>query len=137
MQTYMELKKRKSGFIVLLSVLVFGAVGLAVTASLLISGVGASRTSFAVEQSYQAWALADACAEEALQQIAAATSFTGSGNLTLGEGDCSYTVTSRGGQNRTIEAEGTVDNTVRRVEVTIDQISPTINIASWQEVADF
>jgi len=133
----MSLGQKKSGFIVLLSVLVFGAVGLAITASLLISGIGASRTSFAVEQSDQAWALADACAEEALQQIADFTFFSGSGNLTLGEGDCSYTVTIGVGQNRTIEAEGTVDTTVRRVEIAIDQINPTINISSWQEVADF
>ena len=89
-----------------------------------------------MEQSNQAKALANACAEEALQQIRDSTPFTGTGNLTLGQGSCNYTVTSGGGQNRTIASTGTVGSIVRKVKTTIDKINPGINITSWQEVAD-
>ncbi len=125
------------GYITLISVLVVGAVGVAITLSLILLGVGSSRTSFAVEQSNQAKALANACAEEALQQIRDSTPFTGTGNLTLGQGTCTYTVTSQGGANRTITASGTVSTIMRKVKIIINKINPTIQVVSWQEVDNF
>jgi hypothetical protein len=127
----------RSGYITLISVLVVGAVGISITTSLLLLGLGSSRSSFAIQQSYQAHALANACIEEALQQIEDLTSFSGTGNLSLGQGLCTYTVTSTGGQSRTITAVGTVDTITRKSRVTIDKIKPQINVVSWQEVADF
>lgn len=129
--------KNQGGFITLISVLVVGVVGIAITLSLILLGLGSSRTSFAVEQSNQAKALANTCAEEALQQIRDSTPFTGSGNLTLGQGICTYTVTSQGGQNRTITASGTVSTITRRAKIIINGITPTIQIVSWQEVDNF
>ena len=128
--------KRQGGYITLISVLIVGAVGVAVTLSIILLGLGLSRTSFATEQSNQAKGLANACAEEALQQIRDSLSFTGSGNLALGQGACSYIVTSQGGQNRTVTASGTVGTIVRKVTIIINQINPLIIITSWQEVAD-
>jgi len=125
------------GYITLISVLVVGAIGVAITTSLLLFGLGSSRSSFAIEQSAQARSLADACAEEALQEIRDSTPYTGSDNLSLGQGDCDYTVTSGGGQNRTIDASGTVGTVQRKVKISINAINPSINITSWQEVADF
>lgn len=128
---------KKSGYIALITVLVTGAVGVAIAVSLLLLGLGSSRTSFALEQSNQTKALANACAEEALQQIKDSTPFTGAGNLTLGQGSCNYTVTSGGAQNRTITSTGTVGTIIRKVKITIDKITPSINVTSWQEVAEF
>lgn len=128
--------RNQDGFITLISVLVVGAVGVAITLSLILLGLGSSRTSFAVEQSNQAKALTNACTEEALQQIRDSAPFIGSGNLTLGQGTCAYTVTSQGGQNRTIIASGTVGTIVRKVKIIIDKINPAIQVVSWQEVAD-
>ena len=128
---------RSDGFITLISVLVVGAVGVAIMLSLILLGLGSSRTSFAVEQSSQAKALANACAEEALQQIRDSTPFTGTGSLTLGQGTCSYTVTSQGGSNRTVTASGTVGTIVRKLKIIINQINPTITVTSWQEISDF
>ncbi len=129
---------KSTGFITLISVLVVGAVGIAITLSVIVLGLGSSRTSFALEQSNQAKALTNACVEEALQQIKDSTSFTSTGtSLTLGQGTCTYTVTNDGGQNRTITATGTVGTTIRKVKVVISQISPSITVTSWQELADF
>ncbi len=128
---------RSSGYIVLITVLVIGAIGAAIATSVIWLGLGSSKSSLALEQSNQAKALANACSEEALQQIRDSTPYTGSGNLTLGQGTCSYTVTSGTGQNRTITATGTVGTILRKVTITIDAINPAINVTSWQEVADF
>ncbi len=127
----------QKGYVILITVLVIGAVGVAIAASVLWLGLGNSKSSFTLEQSNQAKALANACSEEALQQIRDSTPFTGTGSLTLGQGYCSYTVTSQGSQNRTATASGTIGTVVRKVKVTIDKINPSINVTSWQEVADF
>ncbi len=127
----------QKGFIALITVLVIGAVGVAITVSLLLLGLGSSRTSFSLEQSNQAKALANACAEEALQQIRDSIPFEGSGGLTSGQGSCSYTVTKLTGQNRTITASGTVGTIIRKVSIALDKIVPDINITSWQEVTDY
>lgn len=124
------------GYITLISILIVGAVGVAITLSIILLGVGSSRASFAIEQSNQAKALTNACAEEALQQIRDSAPFIGSGDLTLGQGTCMYAVTSQGGQNRTITASGTVGTIVRKVKIIIDKINPAIQVVSWQEVAD-
>ena len=125
------------GYITLLSVLVVGAVGMAIASSLLLLGLASSRTSFALEQSAQARMLADACVEEALQQIRDVPLFAGSNTLMLGKGVCEYSVTNLGGSGAFVTASSTVGNVVRKTEVTIDAINPTIHVAVWQEVADF
>ena len=69
--------ERAAGYITVISVLVIGAVGTALAVSLLLLGLGASRTSFTIQVSQRAQALANACAEEALQAIRNSTSFWG------------------------------------------------------------
>ena len=127
---------KQNGFVTLISVLVVSAVGIAIAISVILLGLGLSRTSFAYEQSNQAKALANACAEEGLEQIRDSVFFTGTGNLPLGQGTCTYTVTSQGGQNRTIISIGTVGTIVRRAQVIISAINPSIAVSSWQEVAN-
>ncbi|MEW6617312.1 MAG: hypothetical protein AB1333_02740 [Patescibacteria group bacterium] len=121
------------GYITLVSVLVAGAIGVAIAVSVILLGVGSSQTSFANEKSNQAKGLANACAEEALQQIHDSPSFASSGTLTLGQGTCGYSVTNGGGSNRTIISSSTVGTIVRKINIQINQISPTIQILSWQE----
>lgn len=125
---------KTNGYITLISVLIIGAVGVAITTSLLLLGLGSSRTGFALQQSNQAKGLANACSEEALQQINESIPFSGTATLTLGQGTCVYTVTRGIGQNRTITATGTVGSIIRKVSISIDKISPAIHVTSWQEV---
>lgn len=135
---FLQAKKKKlnnKGFVALISILIIGAIGLAVVTSLILAGVGASRTSFSLERGSQARALANACVEEALQRIWVVDTFVGTGNITLGQGNCSYSVTSVT-VPKTITAAGTVGTTVKRVSVVISALNPYLNVSSWQEVAD-
>lgn len=127
---------RLPGYITLISVLIVGTIAVSITFSLILLGIGSTKTTLSLDQSKQAWGLAEACAEEALQQIKDSNPFTGTGNLTFGQGTCSYTVTSQGSQNRTITSTATVGTIIRKVKIIIDKITPNINITSWQEVAD-
>ena len=126
--------KNSPGYVTLISVLIVGATGAAITVSIILLGLGVSRTSLAYQQLHQAKALAHGCAEEALEQIRSSTSFTGTGGLTLGQGTCAYTVSNTGGQTRSIVTSGTVGTIIRRNSLTITAINPRIIVSTWQEI---
>lgn len=126
--------KQSGGFVTMFSVLIFGTVALVIASSVLLIGLGSSRTGFIVEQSAKAKYLASLCAESALQEIRNSTPFVGTNTINIGMDSCSYTVTNNGAQKRTITASGTVRTTVRKILITIDKINPAINVTLWQEV---
>lgn len=126
----------RRGYITLVSVLVVGAVGAAICVSILLLGLAASRNGFVSEQSKQARVLADACGEEALQQLRDSTAFAGSGSLSFGQGSCRYAVTNLGGENRLVMASSTVGVVVRKERAMINKINPLIQVVSWQDIAD-
>jgi len=132
----MRYTTRQGGYITLISVLVVGAVGAAVTISLLMFGLSASRSSFAFEQSAQARGLADACAEQALLSIHDTNTCAGDGSVSFGQGSCVAVVTGDG-TNCTVNATGTVGTIVRRAKIILSSVSPVIVKSSWREVADF
>lgn len=127
--------RRAPGFVTLISVLILGAVGVAVVVTLLQQGLSSSRTAFTTQQSGQARGLADACAEVGLDTIRGNPSYTGTANLTFGPGTCAYTVANTGGTTRSVSAVGTVGTVVRRVSVSVATVSP-VTLSSWQEVAN-
>ena len=128
-------KQFEKGYVTLISILVIGAVGLSIATSLVLLGLGSSRTSFALEQGNQAKALANACAEEALQKVWDLDSYVGTGSLTLGQGSCTYSV-SGAAAPKTITVSGMVDASVRKISITLDQLRPYLRPAPWQEVAN-
>jgi hypothetical protein len=130
-------KLNNRGYIVLVSVLVIGAVGVAMVFSLMIFGTDSLRVVTSEEGGTKSRALVNACLEEALWEIRQDDNFTGSGSVSLMNGNCDYTVTDQGGESREIQAEAVIDGATRRAKVEIDQINPTINITDWQELAEF
>lgn len=127
-------KKIKGGYITLLSVLIVGVVGVSIALSILFLGSGSTLNALSYQKMHQAKALSNACAEEALEQIRSNSSFSGSGNLSLGQGSCSYTVTLGSGQNRTIDTTGTVGTVIRKNQIAVTAINPLIVISTWQEI---
>jgi len=130
------------GFMTLMATLLVLAIGLSISVSLLMLGVDSTRTSFVIVQSYQASALANACAEESLQKIYDSMAvtpppppvvFTGTGSLSMGQGGCSYTVTDTGGGTMNITTTATVGTVIRKNQVVLSSVSPII-ISSWQEI---
>ena len=131
-------KKTRSGaYVTLISVLIVSSIGLSIAISLMLLGIGTSRNSLAVEQANQAKTVANACAETALRRIRFEPGFAGSDSIAIGQGMCSYTVTNLGGDNRDIDATGTVGTIVRKVQISVNDIDVEIGIGSWKEVVDF
>ncbi len=124
----------QGGYVALLTVLIVGAAATAIALVLLANGADSQRAALVNQQSKQARALAVACGEEALQQIHDNTSFSGSNNLSLGQGSCTYTV-AVSGTTRTVTVTGTVGNVVRKLQVGVTINASSISVTSWQEVS--
>lgn len=126
-----HLENNRGGYVTLMLVLISGALGVGIAISLILRGIGISRSSLIEEQSAQSIAYAESCAEDAIQQIRNSTPFTGSGSQTFSNGSCSFLVTSQGGENRTIIASSTIQNVYRTISISITQINPKIVISDW------
>ena len=70
-------------------------------------------------------------------QYAGDATTSGRGRLGDNQNWCYYNVVDLSGENREIRVKSFVRDIVRKVKVSIDQLSPKINVTSWQEVADF
>lgn len=125
------------GFTTLLGVLIVGAVASTIALSLLVFGIDSAKTSFVIEQSSQAQSLANACAQEALEQIRVLNTFTGSGTLNVTPNSCTYTVTDEGGSVKKINATGIAGTITLKIQVFVNRTNTSMDITSWQEVADF
>lgn len=134
---FSKIIKQKQAYMALLSVMVIGAIAVAIATTFVLLGLNLGATSFTQEQSSQARALADLCLEEALQQIRSSTPFTGTATINAGQGSCTYTVSNLGGQNRLVISSSTVGSINRKVQTNITAINPSIVTDSWQELADF
>lgn len=136
-QYFKKYHKINNGYIVLMSVLIFGAVSMAIITSVILLGVSSARTGFAFGQSIQAEVLATACTEEAMQKIADTSILNASSTLSLGLGTCNYEITSQGGTNIMIQSTGFSGSIVRKIKVSIATTTPLITTSSWQEVDNF
>jgi hypothetical protein len=121
------------GFGTLLIVIILGGISLGLALWISTSSLWSIRGSIDDTASAQSKALVNACAEIALEQMRENTSFTGSGNQTIGSNTCSYTVTNTGGNNRSVSVTGAVGTITRKLQITTSAFNP-LTIASWQEV---
>jgi mitochondrial fission protein ELM1 len=124
------------GFITLISVIVMVAVSSALAVSVILLGLDSMRTGQTINESNEAVAIADACAEEALEQIRT-NDLIGAQAVTVGNGECSYTIQDEGGEARRIEVTATAYSVTRRILVTTSTRTPDITITSWRDVASF
>lgn len=126
------------GFIILMATVVISAIGVAIATSLLLLGIGSSRSSLILEQSAQAKSLANACAEYALNQLRLDENYAGNETVSISGQNCFVeTVGGTGQTNRTIRSRATAGEATRRVRVTGIDITSAPVIARWEEVADY
>jgi hypothetical protein len=138
MRRLLPFQELRKGYIALVSVILMSALGLAIMLSVIAAGVDASKTDFSLQQSGGARSLASSCAEEALQKILETSTTSSSGNLTIGSGTCSYSITSTSSsQIITVSATGVLGTVTSKIRVVLATTTPGITLSSWEEVADF
>jgi hypothetical protein len=131
-------KTEHSGFILLISILAIGFIASAILASLLMRGINAGTVSLSIQESKQALALAQGCAEYALLSLPKSPTYSGNEILPSATGTCEIlTIGGVENNNRLLCTEGRSGDAVRRLEIVVRQILPQTNIDSWREVALF
>ncbi len=130
--------RARPGYIFLLSIIMIGAIALATLSSLLLIGIGSLQIGFTVRQSEQARSLAQTCAERALRALWDDTGYVGVEALNFDEGECDILrMGGSGNENRSVCAEGRVGATVRRYEILLSRVLPSVEVSAWREVDQF
>ena len=125
-------RDRKHGYVALLTVIILSAVATVIATSLLLLGLGHSRSALSENQTTQAKAAADGCTEEALRQIRLSSSYTASNvAINFTGSSCTYTVVA--GTTGSITATGTSGNNIRKVTIDLSARTPNIVFTKWQE----
>jgi hypothetical protein len=132
-KTLLDQQHYANGYILLISVVIVGAIATSIAVALLFLGSADSKNAISHLNSDKAKASANACAEEALEQLRSNTGFVGANVVALNGGNCSYTVVNTGVNSRSVTVSSTVDGIVRRVGISVTALNPKIT-AVWQEV---
>lgn len=131
---YIVRREVQRGFVALVSVLIASALLLLIGIGILLGSVDAARMALGEEASRAARLLADSCAEQALAYLRANLGYGGNETIMVGERDtCTILpILGTGNTDRTIYAEASVAGYVRRIEVDVARINPSIVIRSWR-----
>jgi hypothetical protein len=126
----------RRGIITILSTLIVAAIGLGIAISLLLTSTDVLRTAQILTASHEARALADACAEHALNKLRLSKSYTGDELLTFPRGQCQINALTGTGNVRTITAQADVASSTRRVRIETSQLQPSLLLSTWQEIGE-
>lgn len=132
------MKNNQKGFVALISILIIGAIVLTISIGLSLRSIGETNMSLGEQESHRALALANLCAEQALMKLENTLNYAGGEPVTIGSKSCDIlTISGSGNFNRTIKTQSVVSGYTKKVRVEVSQISPTMQITSWEEVSDF
>lgn len=81
----------------------------------------------------QAKAIAEAGIENAIIRLLRNPDYSGENDLTVGNGTVDISVS--GTTTKTITAEGTLDNQIKKIQVTVQLINNVLTITSWRETS--
>lgn len=126
--------ENKQGYIALISILIISALVVLIATSANLFSISESKMGLEENQSWQAYYLANLCAEEALMTLKNGGTYTEEEIINMENGSC--TIFPIEG-NWTIKVSGSVGNMTRKIKIEINSINPEIEISSWQKVADF
>ena len=131
-------KAARPGYVFLVSVLVIGAIASTTAVSLVLVGLAAGQTGFAVSQSAQALGNANTCLERTLRSLRLDLTYAGGETFTLTTGTCTvHDIGGAGNAHRAVCVEGQVRETVRRLQADLDEVFPAVKVDSWREVEEF
>lgn len=128
----------EQGYIALISVIIISALIVMIASSANLISISESSMGLKERQSWEAFYLATACAEEALMSLKQGLNYSGNETLTFTNGECAILpVEGIGNQNRTIKVSGSVFGFIRKIKIEINRVRPEVDIESWEEGVDF
>ena len=115
----------------LITVIVAGAVALAIGLGVALRSVGELSMGLAENQSAETLAIADGCVQEALQRLSLSYTYAGA-TLTVGDGSCVITVTDSG-TDKAIAVTATIAKWTRKIAAVAGKTNGKIVLRDWKE----
>lgn len=123
----------KKGFVALTTVLVLGAILLAICISIAFRSISGAEIAVGYQAKLQSETLANLCAERALIELQRTLFYNGGETIETDEGSCDILeVTGEGAANRVIHTISTVSGYTSSVEIQVARVSPETIITSWE-----
>lgn len=130
--------RKERGYIALISVFIISAIIVLIATSASLLSISESDMSLQENQAWESFYLASFCVEQALMKLESVLNYEGNETLILGGKSCDILpLEGSGNFNRVIKAQSTASGQTRRIKVEISQVSPVMQITSWQQVAEF
>lgn len=123
----------QKGFSTLFIVIILGSITLSLALAISTSSLWSIQDSLILKRAVTARSISNACAEVALETMRQNNSYTGADSISLSGHDCTYTVSSLGGNNRNILVTTLINDVENKIEIKTDNFNP-LNIISWQEI---
>jgi hypothetical protein len=128
----------RPGYAFLITILLIGALSTSLVVTVLLLSTSWSKDVITVRDGAQALALARSCAERTIVRLREDPGYAGNEDLTVNDHSCHVgTVGGTGTTNRTICTSGAIGDSVRRIEISLSAILPSVLITSWEEVPSF
>ena len=124
--------RQRPGAMLIITVVVLGAVALAVVFSGALRGLGEMSMGIAETRSKEALAGADACTEEAMLQLTLNTSYAG-GTVTIGNTVCTIAVDTSSATLRTITVTAVRDRWTVRLKAVTDISGSRQSLVWWKQ----
>jgi Tfp pilus assembly protein PilX len=132
------MRKHPRGIVALITVLVVMAVVVSIGLTIAMVGRDEIVVSGIYQDGEEAFAVADACAEDAMNRLKTAPAFTGT-TFTLDDGTCASSVVNISGDVYKVTGQGSYRSAIRIVEANVtiksspDGTAKKITVNSWRE----
>lgn len=133
-QLVSENNNQKSAFAALFSVLILMIISGFVITSILVSSATGIQNNSVYRDGIEARALADSCANVAIDNLKDDNTYPGSESITIASKQCQILVISgSGNNNRVVRGQATVNGVTKKIEVNISELVPNTIINYWEE----
>ena len=126
---------KKNGYIALISVIIIGAIVLALVLAITLITLSQSQNMIGQNQALKSYYLANACAHYALNKLQDNINYFGNETVVIDNYNCQVEqILGSGNFNRTIKTSSNVNDHLIKIEMVVSQIKPKTIIKSWQEI---
>ena len=133
-----EIRKRKDGFIALISLVIISAIVLVVSLGVSLRSIDQTRSGMTNEFGMRALSSAERCAEEALMRLKNDLLYAGGESIIEGGETCEILpITGAGNTDRTVQTRSTISAHTKKISIVVSQVNPLLIIGSWNAVPDF
>ncbi|MFH1956382.1 MAG: hypothetical protein ABIJ28_01930 [Patescibacteria group bacterium] len=126
------------GYIALISVLIIQALILAIIIGIFLRSNTEIKLALGEQLSGKSRALAEACAEYALQQLKNNSNYSGNESIIIdGNDSCDILPIETSGSDKIVKTQSAVSGYTRKIKINVIQINPEMFTSYWNEVPDF